>query len=132
MKVLIVDDDYQTQNELAKLLMEANFEVHLCDDGEQAVKMIKEVKPDYIVSDLNMPIMDGFQLATKLKDTGSKIPLIIYTSNENTKLETIALRLGATKFISSRNLNDIFTSVMERLDNAFRANDVTIGKLKTP
>ncbi|HZM33803.1 MAG TPA: response regulator [Burkholderiales bacterium] len=82
--VLIVDDDASVRELLALHLRSAGYEVHVAPDAIQAGYMILRSPPDLIISDVNMPHMDGFEFVAALKADKSipDIPVIFLTSLE--------------------------------------------------
>ena len=81
-KVLIVDDA-TTMRELVKFtLTKAGFEVIAAEDGAIGLKAALEHKPDLVVTDLNMPNMNGLELAAQLKqsDETKNIPILMLTT----------------------------------------------------
>lgn len=82
--ILIVDDDASVRELLALHLSSAGYEVHVAPDAIQAGYMILRSPPDLIISDVNMPHMDGFEFVAALKADKSipDIPVIFLTSLE--------------------------------------------------
>ncbi len=101
-KVLIVDDNQQLLNFLEIFLKENGFEVLTARNGKEALDIAHSSPPDIIISDILMPIMDGFTLLKHLK-TDKKlkhIPFIIYTASyTDPNDEKFALSLGADRFV---------------------------------
>jgi len=81
-KVLIVDDEPEICEVVSDyLLKRRRFKIYEAYDGAQALGVIEKVKPDLIILDILMPVMDGFELLKRLKGEPaySKIPVIILT-----------------------------------------------------
>ncbi len=100
-RVLIADDHAVLAEGLRLYLRDADLEViGTAADGQQALEMTAEHKPDVLLLDLRMPGMDGFQALSAIKDTRPETNIIIltaYASNENL---TESFRLGASGFLS--------------------------------
>ncbi len=80
-RILIVDDERELAEMLARRLALDGHEVHVCTDGWTAIQMASLVEPDAILTDLAMPGMDGWQLATRLREAlQPKHPLLIAIS----------------------------------------------------
>lgn len=77
-RILLVDDDETNRDMLSRRLMRKGFEIVLAVDGADAVAKARIEKPDLILMDLSMPVMDGYQAAEVLKaDEATKaIPII--------------------------------------------------------
>jgi CheY-like chemotaxis protein len=67
-KILIVDDEEDVRNLLALIFRDAGYEVMTAVNGKEAVQKAKLEKPDLIFLDILMPVMDGFQACTLLKN----------------------------------------------------------------
>jgi len=102
-RVLIADDHYENTYFLEVLLKGNGFDqVDTAENGAQALELARNNRPDLIVSDILMPVMDGYALCRELKaDPDLKeIPFIFYTATFTTaKDEALALSLGADRFI---------------------------------
>lgn len=102
MKILIVDDDRSNIVLLETLLKRSGYEVKSSDNGKNALKKLQSQSFDLIISDILMPVMDGFQLCHKCKENErlKDIPFIFYSATyTDTKDEKLALAIGAEKFI---------------------------------
>ena len=83
--ILIVDDDESIRELLRLHLSAAGYSVTVAEDGISAGYTVLRSPPDLIISDVNMPHMDGFEFIRALKSDKSlpNIPVIFLTSNEN-------------------------------------------------
>jgi type IV pilus assembly protein PilB len=100
-RVLAVDDDPFIRTLLEKVLSEANYEVILATDGEEALAKVFRDLPDLIISDVVMPKLDGLELVKKLKGhlQTSIIPVILLTSKDEVESEVEGLEAGADDYI---------------------------------
>jgi diguanylate cyclase (GGDEF)-like protein len=99
--VLIVDDDAMNIDLMVDTL-EGDYEVISASDGLAALQMALEHRPDAILLDALMPIMDGYEVCRRLKAQHATrdIPIIFATSLSNRMEETRALELGAVDFVT--------------------------------
>lgn len=70
-RVLVVDDEPDVQDFVRMVLEQGGYDVACADNGEQALARIRDDKPDLVVLDLMMPVMDGW---TVLEELGGKLP----------------------------------------------------------
>ena len=97
-KILVVDDDPDARDGLAMLLLEAHAEVVLAESAFSALRMLRTTRPDIIVSDINMPDGDGYQLMRMVRsrtpDEGGWTPAIALTGHVDPLDQTRALLAG--------------------------------------
>ena len=101
-KILIVDDDLDIQMLLEYGFKKAGYQIFIANNGHQALKTIRKVKPDLIISDVNMPKLNGFELCQKLReDFDTKfIPIILLTSNSQIQDKLMGFKSGADDYIT--------------------------------
>ncbi len=115
-KVLIVDDNSTNLYMLETLLKGYGFEVTSAENGKDALNKARLNPPDLIVTDILMPVMDGYALCREWKsdDTLKHIPLVFYTATYiESKDEEFALSLGADLFIIKPQEPDIFMNMLK-------------------
>jgi CheY-like chemotaxis protein len=118
MKLLIVDDDEQSLYMLQVLLEGHRHQVASARDGAEALKLARRDPPDMIISDILMPVMDGFSLCREWKkDEGLRaIPFVFYTATyTDPKDEEFALSLGAERFIIKPQEPDVFMEMVQEV-----------------
>lgn len=100
-RLLLVDDDAAIRQALGVRLRAVGYEVTSADDGESGLAAAIESRPDLIILDIRMPVMDGLTMLTKLRecDETREIPAIVLSANVAEKTRTEALNRGARYFI---------------------------------
>jgi DNA-binding response OmpR family regulator len=98
--ILLVDDDAALLEVLALAFGDAGYSVETAPDGATALERIRTKPPDAVVSDVNMPSVDGFALCRKLRAEGYSVPFVLLTSRDNEIDEALGLDLGADDFIA--------------------------------
>ena len=122
--VLLIDDDAALLDVLALACEDAGFQVVTAPDGRAGLQAIRDRRPDLVISDVNMPNVDGFALCRVVREEHASLPLILLTSRDNEIDEALGLDLGAddyvTKPFSTRVLISRVQSLLRRRD-AMRA-----------
>ena len=100
-KVMVVDDSITMRRVASKLLERHNYEVITAKDGVDALARLQDVLPDVVLLDVEMPRMDGFELATHMQNEASfsEIPIIMITSRTGEKHRDRALEIGVTNYM---------------------------------
>lgn len=99
--ILVVDDDAANLRMASRILSAEKARVSCLKSGEDALKFLRENKPDLILLDIHMPGMDGFETITALKQekVTADIPVIFLTADDDSGTEAKGLTLGAMDFI---------------------------------
>jgi CheY-like chemotaxis protein len=99
-KILYVEDNEDNADILKRRLARLGFEIVIATDGAQGVAMAGETKPDLILMDLSLPVMDGWEAAGRIKAApGTRhIPVIALTSHAMTGEREKALAAGCDDF----------------------------------
>ncbi|MBF0177421.1 MAG: chemotaxis protein CheW [Magnetococcales bacterium] len=95
LRALVVDDTPFLRVLTASYLREIGFEIDQAEDGQMAVAMLRSNQYDLLVTDINMPLMDGFELAAEVPSTfHSDIPMVATTTSISSDLEQKCIRAG--------------------------------------
>jgi DNA-binding response OmpR family regulator len=99
-RVLLIDDDRQILDVLALAFEEAGYDVVTAVDGREGLAALADRRPDAVVSDVNMPGLDGFQLCRTLRAKNDLVPFILLTSRDGEIDEALGLDLGADDYVA--------------------------------
>ena len=130
MNILIVDDQEDARIILKKTLESQGHSVHLCANGREALDALQAGGFGLIISDILMPVMDGFQLCRACKQNESlrEIPFVFNTATyTDEKDEAFALDLGANRFIRKPLEPDAFLNVIREV-----IQEAQEGRMKLP
>jgi len=120
--ILVVDDSSVIRNLVEEELEKAGFRVITADNGKQALKQIRKNTPDLILSDINMPEMDGIEFCKSIKkdQSLSGIPFIFMSSNDDRSIMRRMLQLGASAYlVKPFNLEQLVITVEKLLSDHF-------------
>jgi len=116
--LLYVEDDVSMQEYMKELLEDEVKEVYQAFNGEEGLNMFKEKRPDIILSDISMPIMDGFEMAKKIKDIDYDQVIIFFTALTDIDDIKRAIDINVNGFINKplSNVEDFFKYIESKLN----------------
>ena len=98
-KILVVDDEPQITKVLRTSLVAQGFEVQAANDGQAALDVFRQWKPQLVISDVSMPRMDGVELCRHIR-AESSVPIIVLSVIQEEKKKVEALDAGADDYIT--------------------------------
>ncbi len=100
-KILVAEDEPQTAQLIEFKLKQQGFEVVHAKDGEEAARLIPLERPALVILDAMMPVMDGFEVLRRVKESPDlkDIPVIMLTAKNKDKDVVAGLELGAADYI---------------------------------
>jgi two-component system NtrC family response regulator len=104
--ILIVDDEPNYLVVLSELLKDEGFEVFTAPGGEEGLKVVKNVDLDIVITDMQMPVMDGLQFMNKIKEEDSDLPVIVITAYAEVDKAVEAMQAGAFSYLAKPFSND--------------------------
>jgi CheY-like chemotaxis protein len=113
-RVLIAEDNYDLRLLYTFMLSGAGFEVSTADDGREALASLREARPDVLITDIQMPVMDGLELIRRVRDETelSDLPVLAISAMGDDYLQQ-ALVAGATETINKPvEPHDLFDRVL--------------------
>jgi CheY-like chemotaxis protein/class 3 adenylate cyclase len=119
-RILVVEDDHSTQQLISAALEKDGHKVVLCADGHEALLMVDRERPDLLISDINLPGMDGYALVRELRMNPQwlHLPIIYLSSLTNRANIRVGMSTGAddylTKPFSVRELRDAVYSQLKK------------------
>jgi two-component system chemotaxis response regulator CheY len=115
MKILVVDDSKAMRKIVARTLKQAGFEQHTVEEaenGSQAYGAITAAPPDLVISDWNMPEMNGIELLQKLRAEGNAVKFGFCTTEGTPEMRQAAMDAGALFLIAKPFTPETFTQVL--------------------
>ena len=120
-KLLLVEDNEENRDMLSRRLTRRGYEVCIAVDGEQAISQALAEKPDLILLDMNLPILDGWQAAERLKTSPETraIPIIALTAHAMSGDRERALAAGCDDYDTKPiELTRLLAKIEARLNSA--------------
>lgn len=116
-RVLVVDDEVHARAVLAELLREEGFFVETAADGLHALPKLVDFAPEVLVTDLEMPGMDGITLMRKAQQYDPSLPVVITTASGSIDSAVSAMREGATDYLTKPlNADEVTRSVKQSIE----------------
>ena len=115
--VLVVEDDSDVYDVLAIYLDDAGFEVYHADSGLAALEMVRHERPDAVISDLNVPDLDGAALTQALRNEGYDGPVIILTASDLRRDRERAEQAGCSAYVVKPIAADSLVAMLQREGN---------------
>jgi len=97
--ILIVDDEAKMRRILEIMLQQMEFNVFQAEDGLQALQITQDEQVDLIITDLQMPNLDGLGLLKQLRAKGNTVPVIMVTAHGTVETAVAAMQYGASDYI---------------------------------
>jgi len=117
MPIILVVDDSQTERRLIGGLVQKDLDwiIEYADNGQTALEMIEHTSPDVVVTDLQMPRLDGIQLVQATKKKFPQTPVVIVTSQGSESIAVEALKAGATSYVAKANMAESLLPTIEQV-----------------
>jgi two-component system NtrC family response regulator len=104
--ILVVDDEPNYLIVLSELLRDEGFEVYTAPGGNEGLEVVREVDLDLVITDMQMPEMDGLQLLQQIKKANPELPVIIITAYAEVEKAVTAMQAGAFSYLAKPFSND--------------------------
>jgi DNA-binding response OmpR family regulator len=100
LRILVAEDDQDVRELIRTRLTEAGFDVHTVRNGAEALESVRTTKPNGMVLDINMPVLDGFSVLEALKARGWLFPVLVLTARHACDDVRRAVSLGAKDYLT--------------------------------
>ena len=102
--VLIVDDNAIDRRLAARLLEKVGMTACFAENGQEALEIIERNRPDIVLTDMIMPVMDGLDLVQRIHRDYSSMPVILMTAHGSEEIAVRALQIGASSYVPKQSL----------------------------
>lgn len=114
-RVLLADDHLEFLTGIQTALADRYEVVGAVQDGDSLVRSALTTNPDLIISDLSMPVMNGFEAAQKLKSLGFKVKVIFVTVQSSSAYVKRAMRIGAAGYVLKSYVSEQLTFAIQEV-----------------
>lgn len=121
--ILVVDDDASVRDELTELLSGLGFEVETASDGSEAIPRIKERPFDLVITDLDMPQVDGMDVLETIKASEINTDVLLISGAGSIAMAVLAVKLGAVNFLEKPVDPDQFKREVRKIFRARKFKD---------
>lgn len=129
-KVLIVDDSVLDQQIAGAFIQQEGCEVQYAANGKEALELIEGDRPDVVLTDMQMPEMDGLKLVGRLNAEYPNMPVILMTAFGSEEVAVQALRAGASSYVPKKNmrqdLGEALRAVLSAVEAAQQRDQVRV------
>lgn len=119
-KILLIDDEGIIAEGLQKLVPWEEIDckvVGIAEDGQEGLEITRKLKPDIVISDIQMPKLSGLEMIKRIKEKQKNIKFIILTGFREFEYAREAINLGVTRFLlKPTNLEEIKSSILEAIN----------------
>ncbi len=100
--ILIAEDFEENRIALKLILKHTGFDVIEAEDGQQAIKAVRQEEPDLVLMDISLPMIDGLQATREIRGDAKfeRLPIIIISAHDNEDIRRQAAEAGASEYIS--------------------------------
>ena len=98
-KILLIDDETDVQYSFRRIFDSAEIEIVPANSGEEGLKLIPKLKPDLVIMDVRMGGISGLETLRRLRQTDSKLLVIMMTAYGTTQTAIEAMKLGAYDYL---------------------------------
>ena len=128
-KVLYVEDSIAMQAYIKKLLINETKRIFIAKDGLEGLELYKKHKPDIIISDIEMPNLDGLKMSKTIKTIDKSVPIILLTQLDKTENLKDAIKIGIKSFVSKPFKEEEIMVSLEEIANELH-NEIELKRLK--
>jgi len=132
--LLFVEDDKETQEQMKIIMEDEVKDFYQAYNGEEGLALYRETKPDVVLTDINMPIMSGLDMAEKIKQIDKNQSILIMSAFDEKDILLSAINMGIDGFIVKPvdiiELNNKLTRIVQNLQSKMDAKEYRLQELE--
>ncbi len=113
-KILLIDDDPNCLDAIDQILRRDGYEIIKADEGRPALQLVSKNTIDLVITDFNLPDMNGLYVLREIKRINKNIPIIMMTSEQSMDVKMSSLEAGAYSFITKPINIPVFRNVVAK------------------
>ena len=118
-RILVIDDDRVSRDTVAEVLTDEGYRVETAENGRAGLAVFQSFRPDLVITDLQMPELDGLGVLARVREMQAELPVMIVTASPSRDAREQAERLRVTDYLSKPVELDV---VLDRIARNLRAS----------
>ena len=98
-RILVAEDDHAIRTLITTKLKQENYTIYTAENGEEALSVMEKHQVDLLISDIMMPVMDGYSLVKALRETKHTLPILMITAKSQLESLEEAFTLGVDDYM---------------------------------
>ena len=127
--ILLVDDDPGITEQLSRILEKAGFVVTVATDGEEGLELIRSLRPDLVLLDIDLPKLDGRLVLLRVRGDEDQTPIIMLTKYSDIASEVVGFELGADDYIGKPFSGEVVVARIRAVLRRTRAGQTFAGQI---
>jgi YesN/AraC family two-component response regulator len=116
--ILYVEDEEVTRSAVARMLRRRVLNVYEAENGREGLELYKQYRPDIVISDIRMPLMDGMEMSKEIKALDKNSKIILTTAHSDASILINSIEVGIDKYIMKPlDIASLFSSVEKCAEN---------------
>ncbi|EAJ5852859.1 response regulator transcription factor [Campylobacter jejuni] len=121
--ILVVEDEVKARESMINILSERFSKVIGAQNGDEGLKKFKKFKPDLVITDIAMPIMDGLDMAREIKEISDDVPIVVLSAYSEKERLLRSIDIGIDKYlIKSVDIEELFKVLDYLIGEKIEAN----------
>lgn len=98
-KIMLIDDDASLQNLIEQIVSKEGYEFCGATNGEEGLEMLRAERPDFLILDVMLPDINGFEICQKIREEGRKVPILFLSAKGDIVDKSIGFKAGADDYL---------------------------------
>ncbi len=128
LRVLLVEDEEELSTLLEDAIGEYFYSFSTASNGVEGLEKFERIQPDIVITDINMPYMDGIEMAKKLRSTNPELPIIILSAFSDKDYLLNAIDVQVIKYFIKPFDPEELLEYLEVISDKFESKDISIGE----